>query len=284
MLENTRLIAARAQNMRLRNLSEQTLRVNREAVKRLADYLDPVPLVQATEEDLHGWAVRLTRLAPRTRYAEISRVSCFYDWLVRVGYIEENPARHLPRPKVPRSVPRPISEQRLQQALNGAPDDITAYLMLAAYCGLRCVEMAGLQRDGLREDDKPPVVVVSGKGNKERVVPLHPAVLTALRAYGLPRRGPIFRRRDGKYGQPTPGNVSLLCNRWLHANGIPDTIHSLRHRAITSVYRNCSDIRVAQTFAGHSSPQTTAGYAAYCPDRLVTAVMDLPVTVGCFPA
>lgn len=53
-------------------------------------------------------------------------------------------------------------------------------------------------------------------------------------------------------------------------------MHSLRHRAITAVYEKSLDIRVAQEFAGHSSPQTTAGYAAYSPERLADAVFAIP--------
>jgi integrase/recombinase XerC len=279
MLNNDALITARVTNMRLRNLSPQTIRVNREAIIRLATFLDPTPLAAATDGDLNRWALDLTRLAPRTRYAEISRVACFYSLAVEIGHLAVDPARSLLRPRVPRSVPRPISEQRLALALVDAPADVFCYLMLAAFCGLRCMEIAALQRDSIREDDSPAVIVVNGKGAKERIVPLHPSVWSALRDYGLPHRGPVFKRRDGQYGAPSAHAVSILCNRWLHDRGIPDTVHSLRHRAITSVYRNSSDILVAQTFAGHSSPTTTAGYAAYCPESLVTAVMGIPRAV-----
>ena len=149
-------------------------------------------------------------------------------------------------------------------------------MTLAAFAGLRCVEIARLTRDAVLDHTTPPVLIVNGKGAKDRVLPMHPLILESLRAYGMPNRGHVFRRRDGQTGPPTAQSVSILGNRYLHSLGIPDTMHSLRHRAITELYRLCTDIRVAQTFAGHSSPQTTAGYAAYCPDTLRDAVFALP--------
>lgn len=273
---NAGTIAARLDHLRLRNLAPSTLRVNGDALRRLARFLDPLLLLQASSDDLTQWALQLVRLAPRSRYAELSRIHCFYAWAAEYGYITDIPTKRLPRPKVPRSLPRPISEQLLCEALLGAPADIYAYLTLAAFEGLRCVEIASLNRESVLLDREPPIIVVTGKGSKERILPLHPSAAAALRLYGLPNRGPVFRRRDGQFGQPTAQAVSLLCNRWLHSQGIPDSMHSLRHRAITAVYERSSDIRVTQEFAGHSSPQTTAGYAAYSPERLTAAVLGIP--------
>lgn len=287
MLDNTRLISHRIDHMRLRNLSPRTLEVNRNTLRRLARWLEPTPLAEATEDDLNQWAMSLERLAPRSRYASLSRVTCFYGWCHDAGLLDANPARKLPRPKVPRSVPRPIPEQRLAEALADAPADIYCFLLLAAFQGLRRCEVASLQRDSIRDDNDPPVLIVMGKGAKERVVPLHPVVWEALQAYGLPRRGPVFRRRDGQHGAPSAHAVGLLANRYLHDQGIPETFHTLRHRAITVLYGLCLDIRVAQTFAGHSSPQTTAGYTAYSPDVMNKAVLAIPsprLILGLAPA
>lgn len=275
VMENDTAIAARLDAMRLRNLAPTTIRVNRDHLYRLARFLAPVPLLDATPDDLMRWARHLLPLTPRTRFAELSRTHGFYRWAADEGLREDIPSARLPRPKVPRALPRPISEERLQVALNGAPADVRTWLILAAWAGLRCCEIAALTRDQVLDTADPPVLIVTGKGAKDRIIPLHPRVRLALYEWGLSSRGYVFRRRDGHPGPPTADRVSWLCNRWLHESGVPDTMHSLRHRAVTGVYRACRDIRVAQEFAGHSSPDTTAGYAAHAPDRLAAAVLAL---------
>lgn len=277
-MDNAAVISARLAHMQLRGLALTTIRVNRDHLKRLAAHLSPVSLLTAGHEDLIGWARALSPLAPRTRYAELSRTHNFYVWANDEGLIPAVPSMKVPRPKVPRSLPRPISEDRLHAALDSPPPDIYAWLMLEAFAGLRCCEVATLTRDSVLDTAEPPVLVITGKGSKDRIIPLHPVVTLALRAYGMPSRGYVFRRRDGKPGPPTADRVSWLTNRWLHDHGIPDTAHALRHRAVTQVYRGCPDIRVAQEFAGHSSPTTTAIYAAYAPERMLAAVLAIPRT------
>jgi integrase len=275
-MDNAAVIRARLDHMDLRNLARSTIRVHHDHLWRLAGHLSPVTLLDATHDDLMGWARALEPLAPRTRFSELSRTHGLYVWAHDAGLIPDIPSAKIPRPKVPRGLPRPIPEERLGVALDGPPADVYAWLMLGAFSGLRCCEIATLGRDSVLDTADPPVLVVTGKGSKDRVVPLHPAVTLALRAYGLPSRGYVFRRRDGHAGPPTADRVSWLCNRWLHDHGIPDTMHSLRHRAVTTVYRACQDIRVAQEFAGHQSPTTTANYSAYSPERMVLAVMAMP--------
>ena len=279
LMDNTAAIAARIGHMRLRGLAPSTIRVNRDHLHRLARFLHPCRLIEAAPLDLEDWARALLPLAPRTRYAELSRTHNFYVWASEQGHRPDIPSVHIPRPKVPRGLPRPISEDRLQAALSAAPPDIYAWLTLAAWEGLRCCEIATLTRDSIIESNAQPLILVTGKGSKDRVVPLHPVPLLALRAYGLPARGWVFRRRDGLPGPPSADRVSWMTNKFLHELGIPDTMHALRHRAITQVHDQGRDLLITQTFAGHASPTTTAGYAAYCPDRLVTAVMGIPAAV-----
>jgi integrase len=275
-MDSSRAILAWVAHMRLCAYADCTIRVCSDHLIRLARFLRPKELLSATHDDLLRWAQEMSPLAPRTRYSQLSRVHSFYTWAYNDGLISDVPSARIPRPKVPLGIPRPISEDGLQAALDSAPPDIFAWLTLAAYAGLRACEIASLTRDSIREHDDPPMLVVTGKGSKDRVIPLHPAILPALRAYGLPNRGWIFHRRDDVPGHPTRERVSWLANRYLHDIGIDDTLHSLRHRAITQVYRQSHDIRVAQSFAGHSSPQTTAGYAAYSPALLVSAVLAMP--------
>jgi integrase/recombinase XerC len=112
-----------------------------------------------------------------------------------------------------------------------------------------------------------------GKGAKDRIVPLHPDVMEALRCLPLPRVGAIFvRPRGGRY---SPNWMSATCNRYLHDIGINATAHQCRHWFASEVYANTHDIRVTQELLGHESPNTTAGYVAYSHVDAAAAVGSL---------
>jgi site-specific recombinase XerD len=93
------------------------------------------------------------------------------------------------------------------------------------------------------------------------VVPLSPFVLGELAAAGLPGRGWAFLRRDGMPGPNTPATVSHQANQALHAAGIAATLHQLRHRFASQLYRHSRDLRLVQDLLGHVNLATTAGYA-----------------------
>jgi integrase len=107
------------------------------------------------------------------------------------------------------------------------------------------------------------VLVVIGKGDAERVIPLPDPVIEVLRQHGMPSTGPVFPRLDGLPGHMAPGRVSHLCNDYLHGLGIEHTLHSLRHYYGTSMYGASKDLRMTQEVMGHLNPNTTAGYVSY---------------------
>ena len=95
----------------------------------------------------------------------------------------------------------------------------------------------------------------------------------------LPRIGPVIGRRDGQPGHLRAHNVSHLANGHLHDLGIAHTLHCLRHRFATVVYRRSRDIVLTAELLGHSSMNTTRGYAAFDRSRTVDVVggIGLPI-------
>jgi integrase/recombinase XerC len=148
-----------------------------------------------------------------------------------------------------------------------------AMLLLAAFAGLRCQEIAGLERDDVIEA-KDLLRVRHGKGQKERVLPLHPDVMAALRALPMPQTGPLFLRPSG--AAHTPVTVSEAMRDYLRRIcGIDATAHQLRHWFATEVYASSKDIRVTQELLGHSNPATTARYVAFSRVDAAAAVGSL---------
>jgi len=258
--------------LRLRGLRPATIDTRNSRLKHLAAALGiaAADLLGATEADLDAWQRKL-RLTPGAHSAYISHVQQFYRWAALDGRIDSNPAARLIQPKVPRRVPRPISEDDLTFAVNTACERIRPWLVLAGWAGLRAGEIARLERCDVLDNEHPRVLYIAdGKGGAQRVVPMSTKVHQALR--GLPSSGYVFRRRDGKPGPNAPWIISGLANRHLHELGIPASIHQCRHRFGTRLYAECGDLRLVQELMGHRSPSTTASYVAYSHEKAVEAI------------
>ena len=234
-------------------------------------------LLEATDETLEVWYESLA-LTPQGRATELGHVRGFYRYAHREGLIDADPTFRLIRPRLPRLLPRPIGDEQLVEALDNATGRVRAYLYLAAFAGLRAAEIAALHREDVVDIAEPPTIIVAdGKGGKQRVVPMSDRVSEALDIYGMPTRGWLFPRRDGRRG-PTPAYlVSRHSNEHLHRLGIGQTLHTLRHWFGTELYRQTQDLRLVQEVMGHASPNTTAGYAAFAPAKAAVGVRQLEV-------
>lgn len=265
---------AHLQHLRLRGLAATHITARRRAVERLAGHLGADP-AGATPTDLLDYLGRIPRTTPRSKYAEISHLCCYYRWLNQHGHRSDDPTVTLPKPKLSRLLPRPMSEGDLAVAIASAPPKIRLWLVLAGYQGLRACEIACLDRSDILDNAPTPALVAHGKGRKDRIVPLCDRALAELRAYGLPSRGPLFPRADGAPGPTSAHRVSCIANEYLHDLSITDTLHQLRHRAATGWYAASQDILVTGALLGHSDPASTAGYAAYSDARATAAVRAL---------
>jgi integrase/recombinase XerC len=165
-----------------------------------------------------------------------------------------------------------MPDHELRRALALARPKMGLMILLGAFCGLRCQEIAGLHWTDLQTDhDGQAVLLVrEGKGGHERVVPVPEIVLEAARTFGRRRSGPMFYGHDA--GQQHPQSVSGSINNFLKRNGFPYTAHQLRHRYGTTAYMLTKDLRLTQELLGHSSPNTTARYAAYDKSQTVDMV------------
>ncbi|HVM15488.1 MAG TPA: tyrosine-type recombinase/integrase [Egibacteraceae bacterium] len=223
--------------------------------------LEPKDVLDAKKRDIEAW-LDGRRLSPKSRYTYISTIASFYDWAVDEELLAQSPTRRIRRPRTGRALPRPADDGDLARALRGATPRMRAWLMLGAYQGLRCHEIALLQVDDLLLTRRPPLLVVShGKGGRERVLPLNPQVEAALRAYGLPRSGYIFTS-DGTRPLVAESVSNTIC-RYLRLMGGGATAHQLRHWFGSAVYQRTRDLRLTQELMGHAFPSTTAIYAAW---------------------
>lgn len=259
-------------DMERRNLSRSTIKKRRDVFAAvMRDLGDPRTLTtEQLERYLDG-----RKLAPRTRYGWISHLHSFYAWAHVRGYLPSDPTAVMARPRLDQLLPRPIHDDDLALALDMAPPMMRAWLTLMAYGGLRCAEVAGMERANVL--DTHGSLRVLGKGRKERIVPMHRLVLDSLRAYGMARNGHLFLRDDMT---PFPAQrVSRRVAVYFDELGIDATAHQLRHWFGTMIQAQCGDLRVTQELLGHASPSTSAGYAAFSNPKGIDAVGQLPVSL-----
>lgn len=216
---------------------------------------------------------RLQGAESRSLARQLSALRSFYRFAER-NHLFRNPALSaIQSPKIPHSVPKPLSVTAAAAVAAGdalataeTPAWIVArdhaVLTLLYACGLRISEAVNLT---LRESRSDPLVII-GKGNKTRLVPVLPAARAALARYeelcpfALKPGEPLFRGARG--GPLSPRIVQLAIERMRGALGLPDsaTPHALRHSFATHLLGNGADLRVIQELLGHASLSTTQVY------------------------
>jgi integrase/recombinase XerC len=206
----------------------------------------------------------------------LSALRMFYKFLERRGYGKNDSIRAVALPKLPHSVPKPLTAPKATALVDGAdivspeqPDWIaardTAVLALLYGSGLRISEALSLERKDAPVKGRD-MLRVKGKGGKTRVVPVLPIVREAVERYlklcpsALSSDGPLFIGARG--GQLSPRIIQLRIARARAALGLPDTAtpHALRHSFATHLLGAGADLRAIQELLGHASLSTTQGY------------------------
>lgn len=246
-----------------RALAVETIRVRHVVLMSFASFVHG-ELLHATIDQINAWLDSLALVA-RSRTKYISHLHAFYECMIRAGHTDTDPTVRIPRPKLPRLLPRPIDTVDLRTALEEAPPRIEAMLSLACYEGLRCFEIAVFSREWIWGQGEDQTVIIPGKGGHQRMVPLAAETEQALRRYDAPRRGCAFPSRFDRPYHPV--SISNLLSKYLRGIGINATAHQLRHWFGTECYRQTRDLLETKELLGHSSVSTTQGYVALVPEE-----------------
>jgi site-specific recombinase XerD len=253
-----------------RSFSPLTVRAYGTDMRMLREFLQhrlgrvPSP-TEITRELIVQFGVSLRKPAPLTLRRKYACISSFFGFLQDMGYAHSNPARRLPLPRVSEYVPVFLSEEMAQQLIAAADTPWTkAMVVLLLSTGIRRSEAVGITLDDLDLEERQ--LLIRGKGDKERVVPLTDQVVEAIQAY-LPHRTKTQSRHlfvSAWKGEPIHGRcinrmLQIVIQRaGLAGQGI--TPHKLRHTFATHLIRNGVDIRTVQELMGHSELETTAKY------------------------
>jgi len=282
-----------------RNVSPHTIRNYRSDLVQFRDYLarehpdTPVDVARVDAVRIRGFLGFL--FAKEKKRASIARklaaVRAFFKFLQREGVFKENPAALVSTPKLERNLPRIMTEEEMNTFLDrvaeaakvGEPllqrDDAILELLYAS--GLRVSELVGLDLRSVNFSDS--MVLVRGKGRKERIVPFGSKAQQALRGY-LPRREKLLR--EHRTGSPalflnargarlTTRSVGRLVKKCVRTFGPPLKVspHSLRHAFASHLLSEGADLRSIQEMLGHKSLSTTQKYTQVSIQQLI-AVYD----------
>lgn len=254
-------------DLEIANMAASTITMRRCYVNRLIEDLG----VDCTSDQLNKY-LDARDLKPTSRFLWLTHLNSFFKWAADKGYLDNNPTSTIKKPRVYKGLPHPIDDEDLILAINRAGKQMRAWIVLGAYEGLRCAEMAGLCREDIMYDDKL-LRIRHAKGNKERIVPLHPDVWKALKKCGLPESGPIFRHSRG--GQINGNYISAYMGKYFRELGIESTPHSLRHWFATKLLSSTHDLQVVSKVLGHTSIMTTMIYADWDRKVAVAGVLSL---------
>jgi integrase/recombinase XerD len=268
-------------------LARNTLESYRRDMAQFAVWLDEQQgksLIEARSGDLlrHlAWQVEAKRAKPRTTGRLVSSLKRFFQFALREGLRKDDPAADLESPKLPRSLPKSLSEAEVE-ALLEAPDVSSAQglrdraMLETLYAsGLRVSELVGLKTIQVSLDMN--VVRVLGKGAKERLTPLGEEAADWIARYKREARVELLDGRKSDALFVTARGTAMtrqgfwaLVRRHAATAGIRQSIspHTLRHAFATHLINHGADLRVVQMLLGHADISTTQIYTHVARERL----------------
>lgn len=266
---NHRVVRAHLDHLRRTGALPRTIEYRRGLLRRLARTL-PVDLLDATRDHLDDWQSGL-QVSPVTLSSYTAGISCFYRWAVELGWLEVDPSARLPRTRVPRRRPRPVPEADLRLAIQCAPEPIRTWLILAAFMGLRAVEVAGMRREDVVEHGGRLFLDGVGKGHKPFRLPVPDDVAAVLRPHLVGPPGPLWWTAYGRLPS-RPRDVSRQTGTFFRRLGMPYGIHQMRHSFGSRLYAQTRDLLLVQSAMRHESPTTTRGYVETVEGHTVAAM------------
>lgn len=244
----------------------------------LGERLDFETLANLKAADFRAWlAARAGRGMEHTSNARaLSVLRSLFRWLKNQGLAENTALASVATPKLPRALPKALTAADADDCLETAPElarqhwtgrrDLAVMLLLYG-AGLRVGEALSLTR-GEAPRPRQEALMITGKGGKQRLVPLLPLVIEAIDAYiaacpyPLPEEGPLFLgARGGPLSARRVQESMARIRDWL---GLPAeaTPHALRHSFATHLLASGGDLRTIQELLGHASLSTTQRYTA----------------------
>lgn len=274
-----------------RNLSPNTIEAYRNDLAHLEAFMmrNNLNLENVTLEQLHTFAASLHEygITPRSQARVLSGVRSFFRFLVLDGVVESDPTELLEWPSLPEHLPVVLTLEeidRIEDSIDlskaeGARN--RAIIEVLFSCGLRVSELVNMKLSDLYLEDR--VLLVRGKGNKERLVPVSNKAIADLKRWFFDRNlmkikpgkdDYVFLNRRGAHLTRTM--ILIMVKRQAEEAGIKKTIspHTFRHSFATALLQGGADLRSIQAMLGHEKIDTTLVYTHISNEQLRKAILE----------
>lgn len=275
-----------------RGLSTNTAEAYGHDVERLQQYLTDAgtSVDYATGEDLEQWVCTLhdVGISERSQARMISGVKSFYKFLRLEGYVDTDPTALLPMPRLGKHLPEVLSVEEIDRMvscidMSSAQGQRNRAMIEVAYgCGLRVSELVGLKLSQVFPEEQ--YIIVEGKGDKQRAVPIGEVALQQMQLWVRGERGNLkvqrgcddlvfLNRRGGKLSRQM---VFHIIKQLCELAGIKKTVspHTLRHSFATHLLEGGANLRAIQQMLGHESITTTEIYVHIDRQRLREEILQ----------
>lgn len=270
-----------------RGLSQNTLLAYRSDLRKFITFIESTNcklIADITADQISEYLTYLVslKLSPRSINRNFAAIKGLFSFAVKEGFINQDCTLAIATPKVPSRLPKALSVREVDQLLSvvKASEPVgyrnQAILEFMYATGARISEVVSLDIDDLNLADS--VVILNGKGGKQRMVPIGEYAVRALNKYLVSARpsfnsgknvatAAVFRNQRG--GRLTRQGIWGMLHQVAQLAGISDlTPHSLRHSFATHLLEGGADIRVVQELLGHASVATTQIYTKVTIDNL----------------
>jgi integrase/recombinase XerC len=264
-------------SLRQRNASPHTLKAYGSDLGVFAAYVGSRNLGEIDHLRIRGFLSHLyERGLSKTSVARsLAAVRSLFRWLAREGIVEQNPAKLVATPRLPKKLPRVPTIEEMNLVLDSRMPETASFperdlllLELLYGCGIRNSELVGINLDDIRMANE--AILIRGKGKKERYVPFGDSVRSALSAY-LPTRLKVLMETgkstsalliNQRGGRLTTRSVGRIVKKIAVAKGLSPDVHphTLRHAFGTHMLEEGADLRSIQEMLGHERLSTTQRY------------------------
>ncbi len=260
-----------------KGLAQNTLEAYRRDLEIFFEYCGDTGIAEIQRNKINAYIRDLheNHFSPTSIMRKIASIRGFFKWACTNGILKTNPALTLEQPKVPQKLPKVMTVEEINNLLNQNLNKLQRVIVELLYgCGLRVSELVNLKTTDY--DLKGKFLECTGKGSKDRLVPLGKKAVEAIKNY-LPERDYLLQKYNLNTKQFLINEKGKKVNRQevytlihelgkkLHKSISP---HTLRHTFATHLIENGADLRVVQELLGHSNVSTTQLYTHISKKRL----------------
>jgi len=238
---------------KFRGYSDLTLKSYDESLREAFGYLEINEDAGHTTLNLMPYRLHIAHLKPKTISKKLSAIRSFRDYLSDQG--EKVSLKADDSIKVPASLPKPVNDRHIREALAVAPFEERLAVILLYTLGLRISELASLELENI----SPEWVRVKGKGQKSRDIPLLTSTYLLIKEY-ISETAPQRFLFESEKAQLSENSLRYLVTKCFKRIGLKVTPHQLRHSYATALLNNSARIADVSELLGHASMATTQIY------------------------